>query len=359
MDEEQLDEHLSRDTIPKTRSLRPLIYALAGLSAVMVWINVSPPSLGPWFDCPIGEYARNMDTRIRLLNRCLTEGQSAGFQRASYHFKRGNAYAALGRQGDAIKDYNEAIRLHHKYQHAYYNRGTSYLDLRNYPKAISDFNVALHLRPSDWAALHNRGLVYFWIGQHDEALRDLSAAIDLNPEHHSALYTRSTIHILNKNYTAAIADMTTAIRINPKLAKYYLERGRANLLNSNLDAAIDDANSAIKSSDVSDSASNAADLRRYYDGFNFYNETFTSKFNEQARPNINKLSKYLLLIAYAKKLESQNAQEIMRVQTALSGYGHYSDPIDGAFHPSMVTAMLACTFARACTLNINSVSGLQ
>ncbi|MCR4377543.1 MAG: tetratricopeptide repeat protein [Rhodospirillales bacterium] len=359
MDEHLVEEYLSKYNIPKRRSVRPLIYALTFIAASVVWINLSPPQIAPWWDCRIGEYARNMSARIHLLDSCLRDGDLSGLNKAVIHFKRGNAYSITGLYGEALRDYDEAIRLHHNYAFAYYNRARIYMELRQYPRAIQDLDAAIRLEPRASLALHNRGLTHLWMGERSLALRDFDAAIRHNPDNIDALFSRADVHVLNGNFKLAIEDLTQTIRLNPDNAKYYLFRGRANAIEKNFDNAIGDANKAIQLSDAPRTAQDPADLRRFYDGFNFSDEAYTSKVTERSRPRIHALSKVLLVLAYAKKLESGNKEELKKVQTFLSSVGYYTDAIDGIFRTTITTSLIQCIAAVNCDLKIDPVTGLQ
>ena len=58
---------------------------------------------------------------------------------------RGLAYQALGRQTDAISDFDRSIKLAPQSTSAHYARGNSYRALGQSDKALADFEQALSL----------------------------------------------------------------------------------------------------------------------------------------------------------------------------------------------------------------------
>ena len=89
-----------------------------------------------------GQYAKaieKMDEVIRLDPQCAVAYSSRGF--AALH---------LGRNEEALRDYNEAIRLAPEAGDLYnslYNRGGVYSDLGQYQLAIQDYNERIRLYP--------------------------------------------------------------------------------------------------------------------------------------------------------------------------------------------------------------------
>lgn len=339
--------------------VKSLLVVLAFLSVGVVWLNLAPPQIAPWWDCRVGKNSQNMEARVRLLSSCLRDGDLNDVQKAVAHFKRGNAYAVTGVVGRAIEDFNEAIRLYPDYGDAYYNRGRSYQELKKYKLAIKDFNAAIRVNPRDAAAFYNRGLIYIWTGKRARALADLDEAIRLKPDHDRALFVRGYLLDARGEHDQAIEDFTKAISLGPKTAKLYLYRARAHAKAENLDEAIRDANRAIKLSERPENTYSAANTRRFYDGFNLNNESYFRDLDERRSPQIYLLGKMALVGIYVKKLKAGDVPEIKKAQTFLKDVGYYKGPIDGVYRLAMLQGMIACVAAVNCTLRIDPVSGLN
>ena len=71
-----------------------------------------------------------------------------------------------------------------------YNRGNAFLDAGKYQEAIKDYNQALKLQPNNPLIEHNRGLARLELGQAEAALADFNRVLTLDPNFALALYNR-------------------------------------------------------------------------------------------------------------------------------------------------------------------------
>ena len=62
---------------------------------------------------------------------------------------RGLAYWRSGNYDQAVKDYDQALRLTPDSAEAFYNRALAYEHKGDYERAVQDFSQALRLKPSD------------------------------------------------------------------------------------------------------------------------------------------------------------------------------------------------------------------
>ncbi len=143
---------------------------------------------------------------------------------AYYH--RGNAKIKLGNFQDAIRDYDEAIRLKPHYQ-AYCNRGNAQKQLRNFHDAISDYDDAIKLNPKDWITYNNRGVTKMNLGNFQDAIRDYDKAIKLSPKFWESYYNGGLAKNALGNFQDAIRDYDKAIKLNPNYSDAYYKRGIA------------------------------------------------------------------------------------------------------------------------------------
>jgi Flp pilus assembly protein TadD len=112
-------------------------------------------------------------------------------------------------------------------QAAFYKRGQLYAVRGFYPQAIKDFDDAIRLMPSDVEALNNRCWVKMISGDLQSALKDCNDALQLRPNFADALDSRGLVYLKNGQNANAIPDFDAALRLNSKLASSLYGRGIA------------------------------------------------------------------------------------------------------------------------------------
>ena len=137
---------------------------------------------------------------------------------------RGNGYANLSNEKQAVSDYDKAIEINPNFSAAYVNRGGSYFKLGNYKQAIEDLGKAIEINPRDADAYSNRGAAYARLVNRRQAIDDYDRAIEINPEFADAYTNRGVSYAALGNYKQAIVDHDRAIEIKPKFAAAYFNR---------------------------------------------------------------------------------------------------------------------------------------
>jgi len=141
------------------------------------------------------------------------------------YYNRGLTFAALGRQKEALRDYNQAIVLDPADAKAYNNRGLTLEALGNQKEALRDYDQAIALDPAFVLAYNNRGNTLDALGRREEALRDYSQAIALDPTDTKAYKNRGlTLAELGRR-EEAVRDYSQAIALDPTDTKAFYNRG--------------------------------------------------------------------------------------------------------------------------------------
>jgi tetratricopeptide (TPR) repeat protein len=138
--------------------------------------------------------------------------------------------ATLGKNTEALANYDRALALQPKHAEALSNRGNTLKALRRFDEALDSFDKALAVQP-DYASAHsNRGAVLFEMTRYEEALATYDRSLAIRPDQAVALYNRGgALHKLGR-FEEAIASYDRAIALSHGLVEAHANRG--NTLNS-------------------------------------------------------------------------------------------------------------------------------
>ena len=153
------------DLLKKWKYRKEILVALSALSILCLSI-ITWTQIGYW------------QNNITLLSHALsvTDGNYVAYN------NRGTAYAALGKYGQAIEDYNKVIEINPADANVYYNRGIAYAALGKYGQAIEDNNKFIEINPADALAYNNRANAYAALGNQKQAIEDFDKAIKIDPK---------------------------------------------------------------------------------------------------------------------------------------------------------------------------------
>src|SRR5262245_6705971 len=166
---------------------------------------------------------KNFDEAIKKYNEAIRLDPSY----ALAYYGRVRAYVGKESFDEALSDFNEAIRLDANYVKAYVGRGDVYWQKRNLDSALADYNRAIELDPKLSDAYTKRGKVLTEKGSLDKAVVDYNHAIELSPSDSTAFLWRGNARSKSGDYDRALADFNNAIELNPKLTEAHMKRAEA------------------------------------------------------------------------------------------------------------------------------------
>ncbi len=168
---------------------------------------------------------------------------------ANSYYNRGWAMYKLGRYEEAIKDYDQAIRINPNNDACYNSRGwTKYL-MRNYNEAVEDCSCAIRLNPKSPYAYDSRGHARLSLNQFEAAIADFNSSISYSSAKDDIVPSLSGRAIANKKLgldNQAYEDYEKVQKEKCISADDFFERGNAHQSFGNNDAAIRDYESALK-----------------------------------------------------------------------------------------------------------------
>ena len=119
------------------------------------------------------------DIKIGACTRLIQSGQLDNNNLSIVFWNRGTGYNRKGQYDQAIRDFDETIRLKPDDAYAFNNRGNAYAGKGEYDRAIRDFDEAIRLKPDYARAFGNRGEAYEKLGRRDQALRNYKKLYEL------------------------------------------------------------------------------------------------------------------------------------------------------------------------------------
>jgi Flp pilus assembly protein TadD len=229
------------------RRYQQLGLSVAASAAIALCLVLTRHQLGYWKDSEtlfrhVLEVTENnplahLNLGIALDNRGQTDEAIRHFQetirlkprQAISYFNLGNAFAKKGQIDEAIRQYREAIRLQPDYEKAHNNLGNALLSQRQFDEAIREYREVIRLQPGFAITHDNLGMALGRNGQTDEAILQFQEAIRLKPDH-ALSHNNLGFALLNKGQLdEAILQFQEAIRLQPDypLAQSNLARALA------------------------------------------------------------------------------------------------------------------------------------
>jgi protein O-mannosyl-transferase len=141
--------------------------------------------------------------------------------RADIYCRLGKVYAARNRPDEAIRQYQEAIRLKPDFPEVYYNLGVVLAKKSQADEAIRQYQEAIRLKP-DFAEAHsNLGVALAEKGRTDEAISQYQEAIRLKPDFAEAQNNLGYLWAEHgENLDQAREMIEKAVKLEPKNAAF-------------------------------------------------------------------------------------------------------------------------------------------
>jgi tetratricopeptide (TPR) repeat protein len=164
--------------------------------------------------------------------------------RATYPDTRPNAWNNLGllatrdgRTADAIRDFEEALRLNSNHWIALENLGNAYRQQKRWPEALEALQRTVAARPQDPEANYSLAMVYAQTDDPAHAYEYLERALQLRPAYPEALNNRGVLYLRTQRRDQAVQSFEECIRVAPTFDQAYLNLARVYAIEGNKEKA--------------------------------------------------------------------------------------------------------------------------
>jgi len=168
-------------------------------------------------------------------------------------------YGTLNEYQRSTSDMPDGFLYNHDLATPYYGRGMCFVGIGKQEEALADFEKAIAIDPKYGEAFCERGIILIAKGSKDKGCMDLRKAKGLKNEKAKGLYNSNACSAMSgtfvsngdtkmeaKDYAGAIAEYTSAIQLNSDSIQPYIKRAQCNVLLKKYDKAILDYNKALK-----------------------------------------------------------------------------------------------------------------
>jgi len=135
---------------------------------------------------------------------------------AETHTNLGLAWSQMpGRLGDAVAQYEEALRLKPDYSAAHFYLANALAQTGRIPEAIQHYEEALRIDPGMAEASNNLGMILCRMGRAREGMERIEAAIRIMPDFAQAHFARGAALLQAGRRDEAIAEYERVLQLRP------------------------------------------------------------------------------------------------------------------------------------------------
>jgi Flp pilus assembly protein TadD len=230
--------------------------SVAGGAAIVLCLALTRQQIGYWkdgvalFRHALAVTENNQTVHVALGDALGRKGQTDEAIRqyqeilrlkpgyALAHNNLGIALVLKGQTDEAIRELQEAIRLKPGYAEAHYNLGDALGAKGQVDEAIREFQEAIRLKPDYTRARNNLGLALARKGQMDEAIRQFQEATRLQPDDAASHCNLGNALVMKRQINEAIRQFQQAIRLKPDYADAHNNLGNALAMKHQINEAI-------------------------------------------------------------------------------------------------------------------------
>ena len=194
------------------------LYALAGRRSLVIGLALS---VG-WGCLTL---RRNEAYRTEMAIWTDTVAKAPGNARA--HNNLGLILFQAGRLDEALKHYEQAVRLKPGYADGQGNFGCALFRAGRITEALEHLETALRIKPDSAEAHYNLGNALFQLGRKEEGIAYCTEALRLDPDSAEAHYNLGNMLYQSGRREEAVRHYQNALQLKPDYAKAHINLGNA------------------------------------------------------------------------------------------------------------------------------------
>jgi tetratricopeptide (TPR) repeat protein len=162
------------------------------------------------------------------------------------HYNLGNVFLNAGTTEEAIRHYEQALRLKPDYTDAHVNLGDCLLRVGRVQEAIDHYKQALQVEPNAADVHNNLGFALVQAGKTEEAIQHYERALQINPQFAAAHYNLGNALLEKGRFRDAITHYERAVQITPDYPDAHNNLAFALLQEGDVQAAISHCEQALR-----------------------------------------------------------------------------------------------------------------
>ncbi len=139
--------------------------------------------------------------------------------------QKGNDYLRLGKLNEAIQEYNLSLSIDSTEASIFYNLGNAYFENEEYLNAIKSFDNVVKLNPDKFKAIHKTGISYQKMNNHEDAIVQFRKSIgvieQMEENFMSSYHSLGVSFMETESYGEAIQILNEVIVLSPQYYKAY------------------------------------------------------------------------------------------------------------------------------------------